>query len=59
MPPTGTASWVTPATPSSAFGTATPCQCRVVPRLRILAGRAVARTAALLDLTTLGLHEAG
>ena len=29
-------------------------------RLRILAGRAVARTAALLELTTaLGLHEAG
>ena len=27
----GTASWVTPATPSSALGTSTPCQCRVTP----------------------------
>ena len=31
LPPTGTASWVTPATPSSALGTSTPCQCSVTP----------------------------
>ena len=31
LPPTGTASWVTPATPSSAFGTSMPCQCRATP----------------------------
>ena len=29
--PGATASWVTPATPSSAFGTSTPCQCSVTP----------------------------
>ena len=29
--PGATASWVTPATPSSALGTSTPCQCRVTP----------------------------
>ncbi len=30
-PPAGTASWVTPATPSIAFGTSTPCQCSAIP----------------------------
>ena len=30
-PPTMTASWVTPATPSIAFGTSMPCQCRATP----------------------------
>ena len=28
---TGTASWVTPATPSMALGTSRPCQCNVTP----------------------------
>jgi anti-anti-sigma factor len=45
------------------IGLLTAARCRAHgqgTRLRILAGRAVARTAALLELTTaLGLHEAG
>ena len=45
------------------IGLLTAARCRAHGQgtwLRILAGRAVARTAALLELTTaLGLHEAG
>jgi len=58
-----TAQWLAAGHRRLGIGMLTEARCRARgqgTRLRILAGRAVARTAALLELTNdLGLHEAG